>query len=535
MEQIIAAVDIGTSKIVAMAARKTPSAYAIIASETRTLDTEDAKALVVRGLITDIAATAKIITDVLHKLGQRLEEQQLRLEKVYVGYGGQGLHTESFTLKRNMAGAEIAEEDLQSFSDELGEYPGYSNIRSFLSSYFLDGRQETDITGKTCDKLENRCLLLTGHNNNDELKKQIDLRSGGKYRVEKVLVSPEATAYSVLEENEWKDGCALVETGAGVTVVSIHHNNELKFMSTVPIGGQAITKDICSLKIPFAEAENHKIKYGDTTNISSEPVDVNLLTEEEKLQALNNIVAARVKEIAGNVYEQIVYSRLAEYVNSLVITGGGASLKGLDVIFRDITGMQVRIAAPKRTFVKQDMEESLNPANAAVIGMFGMATENCCKEIVKRTVVTTQDTNDEPQGTSVINAVGKLGHWAKTLFDQSETEKPKQSEVPVSLEEKEQQRIEKEKHKMEEAREKAERDAQKAQEKLERERAEQERKKEKEEARLAENKRKQELAEKKRREKEKNENQPSLFEKLAETLFTDPTENKSEVQNNNHN
>ncbi|MDR0686451.1 MAG: rod shape-determining protein [Dysgonamonadaceae bacterium] len=430
MENIVATLDIGSSKIVAMVAGKVGGQYNIIASETLRLEVEDqSKALVRRGVISDVSLAAEAISDVLQKLNKKLSGHQLRLQKIYIGYGGQGLSTKTLDLKREIEGT-VVTEDLDSIHDEMYELTEQNKTkgtRSFFKSYFLDGIEDGEPLGKTCTTLECRYLLLTGHVC-DGLKEKVEERTGGGITVEGMLVSAEATAFAVLEEHERKEGCVLVEIGAGVTTVSIYHGNGIKFLTTVPVGGLAVTKDICSLKIPFAEAENHKITTGRAQNAFKDSVvDDNLSEEEKKLKALNDVISARVKEIAVNVREQVIMSGHVKCVRSVVITGGGSSLSGLEGVFREITDLPVRTAIPRRFFVKQDLEESLDAANSAVIGMFAMVSENCCRRM---------DTPTENKGN---------GGWFKTTLTDlftSSTATPNQSEVFTSKEQKERQRIE---------------------------------------------------------------------------------------------
>jgi cell division protein FtsA len=534
-EHIVATVDIGSSKIVAMAARKMPGQYNIIASETQTLDVEDqTKALVKRGLITDISLLANIIAEILRKLNKKIEEQQLRLEKIYIGYGGQGLHTKICPLELEVDGV-IDMSDIDLLKYKLDEHPDHKNIRRYFHSYFLDGKHEKEPVGKTCSKLECRYLLLTGHVC-EQLRAKIEERTGGSIKVEEILVSPEATAYAVLEDNERKEGCALVEIGAGITTVSIYHGNELKFLNTIPLGGLAITKDICSLKIPFAEAENHKIKNGDAQKISKDKINIDNPTEEEKLKALNNIIAARVKEIAVNVHEQIIKSRLAEHVQIIVITGGSSSLSGLEGIFGENTDRPVRTAIPRRTFVKQDSGESLNPANSAVVGMFAMAKEICCKHINPIQPPATPAPPKEPAATIDPEPVQpepaktKSGGFWATIWDNI-GEAINQSETYISPEEKEKQRQKQKESEAEAALKKA---AQAA----ERERITKARQEEK----LEKERRKKEEEERKQKEREAKVKQPGIFDKLdklnnkiSEKLFEEEEPINSNKINNNSN
>jgi cell division protein FtsA len=544
MEKIVAAVDIGTSKIVAMAAKKTMGLWEILASETHLFDMEDtSKMFVRRGVIVNTEGTARIIADLLKRIKLKLEERSLKLERVYIGYGGQGLHTEPFVIRRTIGDEQIVQEDLDSIREELCEHPDYGKIRNLSApEYFIDGVPELSPLNKACRLLEAHYLLFMGHKA-DDLRKQIENRSLG-ISVENVFVSPEASVISVLKDSEITDGCALVEIGAGVTTVSIHHKRRLRFMATVPLGGLAITKDLCSLHIPFAEAENQKINYGEAYSSIDNSINTKNPTEEEKLQFLNNVISWRVHEIARNVEEVILRSGYAEYVNSIILTGGSARLNGLSSVFETVTGKKTRVAMPNRTYVKQSVEETHFAGNTAIIGMFAMANKevNCCSEIVKPApVVETDDSSaDDTEGTS--KSGGLFGIGKKFIskvaaeFNSVTSQQPYQHSESVEISPAEKEAREKARlAKIEqETREQAERERRRHEEELEnaRRKAEQEekRRKDKEEK----ERRKQEEEERKRKIREAKANEPGLFDNIIGKIdeFNNMLNNATTVNNN---
>jgi cell division protein FtsA len=544
MEQIVAAVDIGTSKIVAMAAKKSIGLWEILASETHSFDLEDtSKIFVKRGIPVNSEGIAKIIADLLKKIKLKLEEKSFKLERIYLGYGGQGLYTKQLVIKRDIGGDQIVQEDLDSINKEFSDNPDYVKIRTrFAPEYFLDGVFEQFPKNKSCQSLEARYLAIIGHKA-ENLRHQIKERSPG-ITVENVFVSPEAPAISVLEDRERADGCALVEIGAGVTTVSIHHKRRLQFMATVPLGGLAITKDLCSLHIPFSEAENQKIDYGIAYSSIDNSINTKNPTEEEKLQFLNNVISWRVHEIARNIEEQILHSGYAEYVNSIILTGGSAKLNGLSSVFETVTGKKTRVATPNRTYVKQSVEETHSAGNAAIIGMFAMANKevNCCSEILKPTpVIETDDSSaDDTEGTS--KSGGLFGIGKKFIskvaaeFNSVTSQQPYQhsESVEISPAEKEEREKERLAKKEQENRAQAERERRRHEEELENARRkaaqEEKRRKEKEEK----ERRKQEEEERKRKIREAKENEPGLFDNIFNKLdkFNDLLNSETTVNKN---
>jgi len=381
-----------------MAARKEAGQFVILASESSPINMEDTqKSPVKRGVIIDAEKVGKTAADLVRSLNRKLyDEKSLKIERFYLGYGGQGLHNEQCTICRNIGGETVTNEDLESVDEQIRENPTYANIISkFVPYYYLDGVLTPDPVGHTCQRLEVRYQLLVGHKV-EGLREIIQSRTPG-ISLESFLASPTATAYSTLDKDELENGCALVEIGAGVTTLSIYRNNNLMFLVTIPLGGYSITHDICSLKnsIPFDEAETQKVRYGEAYPKIDISPKKELKTEEESLRQINNVISWRVHEIARNVDEQIIRSGFGEFVNSIVLTGGTSQLKGIDEVFRHITGKPVRRTASARTFVKQSVDEVHDAANVAAIGMFALAKDDveCCTEIQKTNAPTSTTTS----------------------------------------------------------------------------------------------------------------------------------------------
>lgn len=161
-----------------------------------------------------------------------------------------------------------------------------------------------------------------------------------------------ATADTVLTTNEKRSGCALIDFGADTTTVAIYKNNILRHACVIPLGGNNITKDICSKQIEEDDAELIKIRYASayTEHKEGEEVQDSEYTIDGKCsimsRTLEDIVEARVNEIITNVFNQI---KLSNYSDSLmagiVVTGGVSNMPNIDKAITNITKFEkVRIA-----------------------------------------------------------------------------------------------------------------------------------------------------------------------------------------------
>ena len=376
MEQIVVALDLGSSKLKACVSHKNFDKLSVL--HTETLSPEET---IRRGRVFNLDGASDIISKLIQKLNNRLPSP---VEKMYVGIGGQSLHTKLFSVKRVIeSGNAISQQLLESMKEEAIRYkPEWEeNLGVFSDEYYLDGQLVSNPKGALASVIEAKFQLVVGNPSlKGNLKKVFDKKN---MTVAGYFISPIATAEAVLTPREKELGCALVELGDEITYVSVYKNKALKYIIALPIGGLAITKDIRSLNVSEAEAEALKIKHGSAVLKSIDKREIPVNEEQSssrriELHSLNEIVEARVDEIIRNVWNQIQESGYAQSIDAgIVITGGGALLRDLPAYIQDYTGEKVRLAKAK--VWENQNEILLSPAFSCVVGLTIMGKENCVK------------------------------------------------------------------------------------------------------------------------------------------------------------
>ena len=368
-KEYVAALDLGTSKMLAVAASKSSGGVLkILATEKVASGTS-----IRRGFIYNIEDAAGKISSLVNKLGYKLRPG---LKKIYVGIGGQSLRTEAFTVKKEINGASVDKKIIDSLYEECWSYqPELAEILDIVSpEYHLDGRPEPNPIGVPCRVIEAKFQLILGRPSLKLcLKKSIEEKS--KIEIADFFISPLATAEAVLSSREKELGCALIEFGAGITYLSIYKGGLLKYMIAIPLGGNVITKDLCSTNLLEADAEELKINKGSA------------LSESDKEELTDVIIEARMNEIIANVVEQI---RLSGYGSALaegiIITGGASSLRNLSKSIQLQTNLQVRQATANKSLIDMNAPDNSfieNPGNTTIFGLLTLGNENCAKEILK--------------------------------------------------------------------------------------------------------------------------------------------------------
>ncbi|MDL2241859.1 cell division protein FtsA, partial [Bacteroidales bacterium OttesenSCG-928-L03] len=258
MEQTkyIAAIDPGTSTIRAMVAHKNEgSVLSILAAEE-----VDSGNCIRRGYVYNINETSTKIASLITRLNRKLTDP---VAKVYLGIGGQSVHSMPYSVKENISGESVTQDILDYLMLECQSYqPENLEVLDIVSpEYLIDGRLEPKPLGVIGHTIEARFQLILGR---PSLKSNLEkcIPEGGKYSVAGYFITPLATAEAVLTDEEKLLGCALVEFGAGVTYVSVYKNGSLQLLSTIPLGGDVITKDIQTMNLLEADAERLKVGGG---------------------------------------------------------------------------------------------------------------------------------------------------------------------------------------------------------------------------------------------------------------------------------
>lgn len=162
------------------------------------------------------------------------------------------------------------------------------------------------------------------------------------------LPSVIASSQAVLTDNQKENGVVVVDLGASTTGVAIFEDGNLQFIENISLGGINITNDLAiGLKVSPEVAEEIKIKHGFAFE-REEGHDIVVKYGHEhysfNTQEIDEIIEARVEEIFEEVRRVLKKSGFENQLPSgIVLTGGGAALKGIDTFAKKYLQLAVRI------------------------------------------------------------------------------------------------------------------------------------------------------------------------------------------------
>ncbi len=240
-------------------------------------------------------------------------------------------------------------------------------------------------------------------------------------RVSGFVAAPFAAGLGCLTTDERELGAAVIDIGAGRTVVGIFAGGRFLYGDSLPIGGDAITRDIAEgLLSPPAHAERLKCLHGHAApprTSRREMIDVRRLGDGMRDEivslpraVLDEIIAARVAEIAELAADHLAQGGFSgPAARRIVLAGGTAQLTGIADAFQRIhPGWSVRLGRPRGVFGLA--EATQGPAFAAATGVL--------KAVAEMEGEIALDAAGSPSVKGRVRPVGLvgIGRWLKENF-----------------------------------------------------------------------------------------------------------------------
>jgi cell division protein FtsA len=373
-EQFVAAIDIGTTKIVSIVGQKKENGKLEILGLSRAPSKG-----VKRGVVLNIEETVNAIQSTV-------EDVQLRsgimFSNVYVGIAGQ--HIKSMRnrgyINRDSRDEEITKEDIIKLIEDMYKIPidvGEEIIHVLPQNFIVDN--ETGVknpVGMSGCRLEANFHIVIGQVASAKNIEKCVNRVG--LEINELILEPLASSEAVLTEDEKEAGVALVDIGGGTTDVAVYYDSIVRHTAVIPFGGNVVTKDIkegCA--ILNRQAESLKIQFGSALgDIASEDKVVTIPgisgrePKEISFKSLAYIIQSRMEEIIDAVAFEIENSGYYEKLSGgIVLTGGGALLRHLPQLVKFKTGMDVRIGFPNEHLTGEVTDEINHPMYSTSIGL----------------------------------------------------------------------------------------------------------------------------------------------------------------------
>ena len=375
-QPVIVGLDIGTTKIAAIAGRKNEFGKLEILGFGRANSNG-----VQHGMVLNIEQTIKSIQSALENC--YASNPNLEIGEVYVGIAGH--HIKSLQTRGDIVRQENEETISQTEIDRLiaDQYKTYipagdQIIDVIPQEFTVDNFQNiTNPIGYSGVKVGANFHIITGDKTAiKNIKKCVD-RSG--LITKDLVLQPLASAAAVMCDQDMEAGVAIVDIGGGTTDLAVFYEGVLKHTAVIPFGGENITNDIkVGLSVLKSHADQLKVQFGSA--LSDEQKSNTFITipglrgmppKEISVKNLANIIQARMSEILDFVTYHLKQIGLdnRQLNGGIILTGGGSQLKHLIQLTEYTTGLNARIGYPNEHLSGSQIEELGNPMYSTCIGL----------------------------------------------------------------------------------------------------------------------------------------------------------------------
>lgn len=374
-QPVIVGLDIGTTKVVAIAGRKNEFGKLEILGFGRS-ESEGVN----HGVVINIEQCVRSVELAMKRCLE--SNPNLVVNEVYVGIAGK--HIKSLQAKGSRVRAsldtEISKDDIdQLLQDQYRTYlpTGDQIVDIIAQDYTIDNMPGiVDPVGMSGMKVEANFHVITGDGTAiRNIKRCVD-------RVNLITrdleLQPIASAAAVMNDEDMEAGVAIVDIGGGTTDMAIFSDGVLKHSAVIPYAGVNITNDILTgLRVLRSQAEQMKVQFG--TALADEASKNGYITipglrglppKEVSVLNLANIIQARMEEILDYVMFHIRQVGLENRLNGgIILTGGGAKLKHIVQLTEYVTGIRARIGYPNEHLAFGHNNQLMNPMYSTCIGL----------------------------------------------------------------------------------------------------------------------------------------------------------------------
>jgi cell division protein FtsA len=372
----IVGLDIGTTKTCAIIAATGPAGLEVIGVG------EAPSHGMRKGVVTDLEETVKSI-EIATERAERMAG--VHVSHVYVGVTG-----EHVTSTNNHAVVAIAGEGREVVASDIRRVVDASKIINLATDrqiihalprhFTIDGQDGVaDPIGMSGGRLEVDTHIVTG--GSTFITNVLKCVSRAGLEPIGIVFEPLASSAATLLPEEKYIGVVLLDIGGGTTDIAVYAGGGLVHSATIPVGGNIVTNDIAlGLKTTFAEAEHLKRTYGsgastgddgDAATFAVKTID-GRNSRDISAGQLRSIVLPRMLELFRMIKQNIAtHIPRDQMLGEVVITGGGAHLRNIELVAAEFFGLPVRIGVPATVAGLTESVKQPEYATAVGLVLFG--------------------------------------------------------------------------------------------------------------------------------------------------------------------
>jgi cell division protein FtsA len=369
-QSLVYGIDVGTTKIVALAGRVDPRRGWV---EVLSMGEAPSYGLK-RGVVVDRQAAADSIAEAMEACG-------VRGGQVTVGIAGS--HISSFNTEvtllnrsRNLTVTDRFVRRLEQEARQIDLDEDERVIHVVPRGYVLDGSEGVkNPVGLAARKVTMRAHVVSGAVSS--IQNLLRAVEDCGVMVSRVVLEPLASAEACLLDADRESGVVLLDVGGGTTDIATFFRGALTHTAVIPIGGESFTSDIAyGLKLPQHKAEELKLRYGTVLSSTVDSVAaVKLDDRHYNAHFISQILESRAREVFDYVRDSLDKTGMRDLIpGGVVLTGGGSLLEGMTELAEDTLDMRARTVTPRR--VRGEVKPVQKPQYATSVGLLYFSARN---------------------------------------------------------------------------------------------------------------------------------------------------------------
>lgn len=368
-ENMIVALDIGTSKVVALVGEMGDDGKLSVIG----IGKHPSRGMK-KGVVVNIDATIDAIQ-------RAVEEAELmagvNIQTVYTGIAGSHIRSMNSHGVVAIRDKEVGAADVERVMDSARAIaiPADQRILHVLPQEFIidDQGDIREPIGMSGVRLEANVHIVTSAQSAAQNIVKCVERCG--LDVDDVILEQVASSYAVLQDDERELGVCIVDIGGGTTDIAVFLNGAIHHTAVISVAGDQVTNDIAvAIRTPTVHAETIKIKYGSALRqfVEDEEIEVPGVGEREpramSTQTLASVIEPRYEELFLMILDELRRSGFDSRIGAgIVLTGGSSSMKGVVELAEEVFHMPVRIGVPRDIGgLKGEVE---NPMHSTGVGL----------------------------------------------------------------------------------------------------------------------------------------------------------------------
>lgn len=369
-KNIIAGLDIGTTKVVALIAEiKEDGQLEVIG-----IGSHPSRGLK-RGVVVNIETT-------IQSIQRAVEEAELmagcEVNSVYAGIAGSHIRSINSHGIVAIRDGEVLQGDVDRVIDaaKAVAIPADQKILHILPQEFIIDNQEgiREPIGMSGVRLEAKVHIVTGAVS--AAQNIVKCVQGCNLHVDDIILEQLASSYAVLTEDEKELGVCIIDIGGGTTDIAIFTDGAIRHTAVIPIAGDQVTNDIAvALRTPTKDAEDIKVKYSkallslaDNHALINVPSVANRTARQLTEKALAEVVSARYEELFALIAAELRRSGFDDLIAAgCVLTGGASLVGGVLELAENVFQMPVRLGLPHHVSGLTQLQQT--PVYATGVGL----------------------------------------------------------------------------------------------------------------------------------------------------------------------